>query len=78
MAAVQNQWVDGTKKKRQRERKTKREDAATKQRPSPHIVGGILVGAGIDQQPHAFRATTGSGTNQRRVCKLRVGNAEII
>ncbi len=35
-------------------------------RTRTHLVLGILVGAGIQQQPHAVRATIVSGTNQRR------------
>ncbi len=45
----------------------KREGATAKQRPTTHPSLGLLVGAGIDQQPHAVRATTRSSPNQR--CK---------
>ena len=40
--------------------------------PTTHIVFGILVGAGIQQQTHAVRAATASGINQRRVSGLRM------
>ena len=40
-------------------------------RTRTHIRLGILVGAGIQQQPHAVRATSLSGINQRRVSVLR-------
>jgi hypothetical protein len=46
------------------------------QRPTTHIVFSVLVGAGIDQQPHAVRATFLSSTHQRRPPILRVGFAE--
>jgi hypothetical protein len=36
-----------------------------------HLVRGILVGAGIQQQPRAVRVTIESGPNQRRVSVLR-------
>jgi hypothetical protein len=36
-----------------------------------HIVTGILVGADIQQQPHAVRVTLLSGTHQRRQSVLR-------
>jgi hypothetical protein len=35
-----------------------------------HPIIGILVGAGIQQQPSAVRVTIVSGTNQRRVSVL--------
>jgi hypothetical protein len=42
------------------------------QRASPtHLVPDILVGAGIQQHPHAGHATLRSGTNQRRGSELR-------
>ncbi len=37
-----------------------------------HIVLGILVGTGIDQQPHTVRVTTPSGPIQRRQSTLRL------
>jgi hypothetical protein len=36
---------------------------------------GLLIGAGIDQQPHAVRVTTRSGPHQRRLSALSVGFA---
>ena len=36
-----------------------------------HLVSGLLVGAGIQQQPHAVCATLFSCPNQRRVSVLR-------
>ncbi len=36
-----------------------------------HLVLGILVGAGIEQQPRAVRVTLVTGPNQRRVSVLR-------
>jgi hypothetical protein len=36
-----------------------------------HLVSGLLVGAGIQQQPRAVRVTTASGQNQRRRSALR-------
>jgi hypothetical protein len=51
---------------------TNGEIASTKQRPTTHIACGILVGAGIDQQPRTVRATMPSGTHQRRISTLRV------
>ena len=36
-----------------------------------HILLGILVGAGIQQQPHAVRVSILSGINQRRPSALR-------
>ena len=38
-----------------------------------HISFCLLVGAGIDQQPHTVGAITNSGRNQRRTSVLRVG-----
>ena len=35
-----------------------------------HLVLGILVGPGFDQQPRAVRVTKHSGTNQRRPSHL--------
>ena len=37
-----------------------------------HDAHGLLVGAGIDQQPQTVRVTMISGTHQRRVSVLRV------
>jgi hypothetical protein len=36
-----------------------------------HVVIGILVGAGIQQQPHAVRVASFSGVDQRRASALR-------
>ncbi len=49
-----------------------------KRRPSKaatdtHIGHGLLVGAGIDQQPRTVRVTIRRGPNQRRASILRVG-----
>ena len=35
-----------------------------------HLVFDILIGAGVDQQPHTVRATKTSGTHQRRPSAL--------
>ena len=40
-----------------------------------NIVPDILVGPGIDQQPHTHRVTIPSGPNQRRRSTLPVGFA---
>ncbi len=40
--------------------------------PTTHIALGILVGPGIQQQPHAVRAILLSGTNKRRLSELGV------
>ena len=45
------------------------------QRPTTHIVSGIFVGTGIEQQPHAVHVTSFSGPHQRRRSVLRVGFA---
>jgi hypothetical protein len=41
-----------------------------------YTVLGLLVGSGIDQQPHTVGVTIQSGTNQRRPSVLRVEFAE--
>ncbi len=43
----------------------------TLKRIRTHLTLGLLVGAGIQQQPHAARVTIASGTNQRRRSELR-------
>jgi hypothetical protein len=40
------------------------------QRTTTHIICDILVGAGIEQQPHTVCATIASGMYQRRVSSL--------
>ena len=40
-------------------------------RTRTHIVLGLLVGAGIQQQPRTVRVTIASGFNQRRISVLR-------
>jgi hypothetical protein len=47
-------------------------DATAKQRPTTHIVLDLLLGAGIDQQPHAVRVTIPSGEIQRCASALSV------
>jgi hypothetical protein len=49
-----------------------REDTTCNSDPTTHIILGLRVGAGIDQQTHAIRVTTGSGLQQRRPSALRV------
>jgi hypothetical protein len=47
------------------------------QRTKTHIVSGILVGAGIDQQPHAVYATLLSGAHQRRRSDLQASRRKL-
>ena len=48
------------------EKRNKSKKCHSKAATDTHIILGILVGAGIDQQLHAVRVTTVSGTHQRR------------
>ena len=43
----------------------------TRRTDSTHIVRGLLVGAGIQQQPRALHVTIASGRNQRRETALQ-------
>jgi hypothetical protein len=47
-------------------------EAVSKQRPTTHIVSGLLVGAGIDQKTHTVRVTQVAGSHKRRKSALRV------
>ncbi len=49
-----------------------RSKQAHKQQPTTHPVFGLLVGAGINQQPQTVRVTIRSGTHERRISILRV------
>jgi hypothetical protein len=49
--------------------------APAKQRPTTHIIRGVLIGAGINQQPQTRRVIIFSGTNQRSVSVLQIGFA---
>ena len=48
------------------------------QRPPTCLVLGFLVGAGIEQKPHAVCVTTGSGPNQCGRSDLRVAFAKSV
>ncbi len=53
------------------QRNSARKDAAGQQRQTTHLVFGLLVGSGIDQQPRTVRVNTVGGTHQRSVSVLR-------
>ena len=43
---------------------------SSQNRRTTYIIFGILVGAGIQQQPHAVRMSIKGGTNQRGIANL--------
>jgi hypothetical protein len=53
--------------------KQKRGSATAKQQPKTHTILCILVGPGIDQQPHTVGLIIPSSPHQRRPSPLRVG-----
>ncbi len=59
----------------QGKRETKHEGTPAEQQPTTHTLRGLLVGAGIDQQPRTVGATILSRKNQRRPADLRVSIA---
>jgi hypothetical protein len=58
---------------KQHEEYNQREEG--KEPKEAHISLGLLIGPGIDQQPHTVRVIIHSGTHQRRPSVLRVGLA---
>jgi hypothetical protein len=46
-------------------------ETLTRKHPMAYIGGGLLVGAGIQQQPHTLGVTLHRGTDKRRVTVLR-------
>ena len=49
--------------------------ATEKPRPTTHIILGLFVGTGIEQQPHTVRTAIHSGRYQRSVSILRIADA---
>jgi hypothetical protein len=64
---LEKQKLIGTKKK-----SAGSADESKSNRNYIYIVPGLLVGTGIDQQPHTVRVTPVNGTRQRRKSVLRV------